>query len=216
MKLKMFRRSLEEYSVTCSVLTLIAVVYVGQLALAENLASGAAYTVATSLSTRMYLALTPWLHSNHQHVLQNALVFAILGVWTERRVNSSSYLAIILLAGYLTNLAPYTFGFGGLGIGASGITNLLWANFTAVQFGGYVDVLKSDTLDISRAMIHAVVGVLGFLFVLNAVAEFVGYTEPAPGTATGAHLLGVILGFTWVVYRVVRSRKGAEFEMGLI
>ena len=46
--------------------------------------------------------------------------------------------------------------------------------------------------------------IVGLLFILRSIAEFVGYIDPAPGTATGTHVLGVTFGLAWFLYRTRR------------
>lgn len=176
-------------------------VYTGQLVATGTLKNAAAYTVATSLSTRTYLLLNPWLHASHQHIVENAIIFAILGGWTEKRIGSVPLMIAVLVTGYLTNLSPAILGFGGLGIGASGITNALWAHFTVVQFFRYADVIQDDSRSLRKAAFRLALAAVGLLFVLRSVAEFYGYIQPSSGDAAGAHLLGVVLGFLMFTIR---------------
>lgn len=192
------------YPATIAVLSLMVVIYAGQLFIAGSLQDDTAYTVANSLSTGVYVALTPWLHSSHKHILENAGIFIILGLWTERRVGSIPFLGIVLFAGYLTNLAPAILGFGGPGLGASGITNALWAYFTGVQIVKYQQVIQRESQPIRHAIQPLVLSFVGLLFVIRSIAEFTGYISPPSGTATGAHFLGVVLGFGWLAYRSIR------------
>lgn len=190
---------IREYPVTVGILLLIGTTYCGQLLLAGSLRSGAAFSVASSLPTEAYLAFTPWLHSTHLHALENAAVFLLLGVWMERRIASATFLAGVLLTGYATNLIPAILGFGGLGVGASGITNALWSYFTVVQLRNFFHRTQKESPDLRRASLNLLLASIGLLFVLRSIAEFVGYSPPSPGTATGAHILGVVLGFGWFV-----------------
>lgn len=192
---------IREYGFTLAILGVMVVVYAGQLVLAGNLTSGAAYQVATSLSTEAYILFTPWLHSTHRHLVENAIVFALLGAWTEPRVNSFKFGVIAVATGYMTNLAPAVFGFGGFGLGASGITNALWANFTAVQLSQVNGAMQTEPFEWRRVLGHLGLSFVGLVFVLKSISEFVGYTEPLAGSATGAHLLGVVIGGVWFIYR---------------
>ena len=117
---------IRDYPATMAVLGVLMLVYTCQLVLAGSLRSGAGYEIANSLSSFSYLVLNPWLHSDHLHLVENAVVFAILGWWAERRTDPLQLGIFVVLTGYITNLVPPLFG-GGFGVGASGITNGLWA-----------------------------------------------------------------------------------------
>lgn len=208
----MIVRRLRSSSATLILLLLIALTYIGQLVVAGRVTGDGAYTVARSLSTEAYIVLAPWLHSTHQHVAENVLVFVLLGIWTERRVGSFQFLVVVLATGYLTNLGPAVLGFGGLSVGASGITNALWANFTASKFHEYNASVQENVLDLRRVTLNVALGVVGLFFVLRSVAEFIGYLSASSGTATGAHLFGVVIGFAWFGYQVVMALTAGHSE----
>lgn len=180
------------------------VAYAGQLVLAGSLRSGAAYEAVFTLPRMGYTTLNPWLHSKHGHLLENAIVFALLGYWTEKRVGSQQFVVAVLATGYLTNLIPPVFGFGGLGLGASGITNALWANFTIGQFVAFQDAIQEDSPVVHQLILHWGLLFVGLLFVLRSIAEFFGLIPHSPGTAIGAHVLGVALGIGWFICRRLR------------
>lgn len=186
---------------TVAVLILMGSVYLGQLYLAGSTTSEAAFTVIPELPTPMYVMLSPWLHSSHIHILENTLAFALLGGWTERQVGSTQFTFGILAAGYLTNLVPALVGFGGFGVGASGITNTLWGLFTLTQIYLYHRIVQMDPINYWRALYRLSLFTFGLLFVLQSTGEFMGYLTPPPGSATGVHLLGVVLGLVWFLYR---------------
>lgn len=181
----------------------MSLVYTGQLILAGSLRSGAAYEIANTLSTTTYLALNPWLHSYHLHLVENAVVFAILGLWAERRIDSFQFGLFVVVTGYVTNLVPPVLG-DGFGVGASGITNALWAYFTAMQLSAYQSEMQRESLELQRAGIHLFLSFIGLIFVLRSIAEFSGFVSSPAGTATGSHLLGVMLGFGWFAYHISR------------
>jgi membrane associated rhomboid family serine protease len=192
------------YPVTLAVLGLLGTVYAGQLLLAGSLDSGAAYGMANDLSSRSYLLFNPWIHSTHNHLLQNTIFFSILGWWTEQRINSLHFWIVVMATGYLTNLAPAMLGLGGFGIGASGITNALWAHFTAVQLSAYQKAVQKRNVEVRRVVGRLFFFFIGLVFVLKSAAEYFGYVTPPVGAATGAHLLGILIGFGWFTYRWLR------------
>lgn len=173
--------------------------YACQLLLAGSLRSGAGYEIANSLPSIAVLALSPWLHSYHLHLVENMVVFALLGLWAERRIDSLQFGLFVVVTGYITNLVPPLFG-GGFGVGASGITNVLWTFFTATQLSALQYEMQQESLELQRAGIHLIFSFIGLIFVLRSIAEFGEFVSPPAGTATGSHLLGVVLGFGWFTY----------------
>jgi len=198
---------------TSSFLALMAGVYLGQLALAGSLSSEAAFTVIDGLHRFVYTLLNPWLHSYHLHILQNAVILGLLGWWAEGTVGSNSFTIAVILSGYTTNLAPYLVGLGGLGVGASGITNMLWAFFLASQLLGYVHAMAAEQGSKRQAMIHLGWVFVALIFVVKTVAEFVGYSPAPDNAAVGAHLVGVLLGFCWFILRHTDLTTRIPFEI---
>lgn len=201
---------LRKNPVTAAALLLMGLVYLGQLAMAGSAATGAAFTVIPGLSKEVFVMLSPWLHSSHPHLLNNAIMFALLGGWAERRVGSDQFIQGVVLAGYLTNLVPYIVDFGGLGVGASGITNALWTLFALTQIHVYNQIVQMESVNYGKAIYRLGLFMLGVLFILKSVGEFFGYLAPPSGTATGAHLLGVAMGLVWFLYR----RAGTPYRIG--
>lgn len=189
------------YTVTLTVAAILIIVYIGQLAVADSLHPEAAFLTVKALSDVGYLILNPWIHSFHQHFVENLVIFLLLAGWAERRVNSAYLAVAIIVAGYSTNLVPAVVGFGGWGVGASGITNALWAYFTGTQLARFSSTLNNNPPDFRTAISHLALFGVGLVFVLRTLAEFLGYIPVAQNTATGAHLLGVSLGFGWLALR---------------
>lgn len=180
---------------------LILALYACQLILAGSVAQSVAATVIPEPPSYEYILLTPWLHSYHLHLLRNAAVFLLLGLWTERRVGSLPFTGAVLMAGYSTNLLPAIVGFGGLGVGASGITNMLLGYVTGSQLLQFWAVGDRAVPTVHRAVIHMMAFLLGLLFVLDTLGEFLGVVPAAEGVATGAHMWGVLLGVGWLFLR---------------
>jgi len=166
-----------------------------QLLIAGRLSMDAAYTVVPRPPSIEYFLLTPWVHSSHLHVLENLTLFGIFGWWTERQLGTDSFVVVVLVAGYLTNLLPSVIGIGGLGVGLSGVTNMLAGYVTVKQLwllskGGLFEANIPWTL-----LWCAVSFFLGLIIVVHSIAEFTGLIDPATGIATGVHFVGVMLGF---------------------
>lgn len=190
-----------DYTATLTVAAILIIVYLGQLAVAGSLHPEAAFLAIRALPDVGYLLLNPWIHSFHRHLVENLAMFVLLAGWVERRVNSAHLAVAIIVAGYSTNLVPPVIGFGGLGVGASGITNALWAYFTGTQLVRFSSELNSNSPGFRTAIPYLAFFGIGLVFVLQTLAEFLGYIPVTQNTATGAHLFGVCLGFGWVALR---------------
>lgn len=190
-----------DYSATLTVAAILIIAYLGQLAVAGSLHPEAAFLAVRALPDVGYLILNPWIHSFHQHLVENLAIFVLLSGWAERRVNSAYLAVAIIVAGYSTNLVPAVVGFGGRGVGASGITNALWAYFTGTQLACFSSAMNDNSPDFRTAILHLAFFGVGLVFVLQTLAEFLGYIPVTRNTATGAHLLGVCLGFGWLALR---------------
>lgn len=202
--------------VTYAFLLLLLGSYAGQLIITGNWSYSAAYAAVPKPPSIEYVLVNPWLHSDHFHILGNAVMLLFLGWWTERRVEQPVFLAIVLSAGYLSNLLPAILGFGGLGLGASGVTNMLWGFFTGEQLLRVQRSITEHQLTSRAVLAPITLYLFGLVFVLKAIAEFFGYLPSQAGTATGAHFLGVLLGLIWVLVRVRRSnpKKGPKESVG--
>lgn len=190
-----------DYITTLTVAAILIIVYIGQLAVADSLHPEAAFLAVRALPDVGYLILNPWIHSFHRHLVENLAMFVLLAGWVERRVNSSYLAVVIIVTGYSTNLIPAVVGFGGWGVGASGITNALWAYFTGTQLAYFSSELNDNAPDFRTAISHLAFLGIGLVFVLQTLAEFLGYVPATQNTATGAHLVGICLGFGWLALR---------------
>lgn len=186
-----------ERPVTTGILTLLIVVYVGQLLVAGSQRSGAAFTVATDLPPRASIALSPWLHSSHGHVIGNAIGLVLVGGWTELQVDSHQFSLVVLATGYVANLGPYLIGIGGLAVGASGILNAVWTYFGLVQLRQFAGIVADGDATLLAAGRSFVLYFGGMLVPLAAVAQHGGMIDAAPGAAIGTHLVGVGIGGLW-------------------
>lgn len=192
----MFIRYLRRYPTTLAFLILMATLYSSQLLVAGSLEAEAGFRTINALPQIGVIYASPWLHSTHSHIFQNALIFAIFGGWAERRMDANQFMVAVVVAGYATNIVPSVLGFRGFGVGASGITNALVAYFTLVQISEYAKITQKESLDRRKAVRHLALFAVGLILVLVPVAKFIGYITTQPGTATGGHALGVVLGFS--------------------
>ncbi|MHB9285675.1 rhomboid family intramembrane serine protease [Halobacteriales archaeon Cl-PHB] len=187
---------------TYAFLGFITAVYLGQLILAGSTADGAAKTAVYMLPGEGFLALNPWLHSDHMHILENALAFAMLGWWTERQVGTWLFVKSAVAAGYITNLLPLLAGIAGHSVGISGITNTLWTFVMLAFFTRfYPAITDPDTPDLPLIGYLILSIAILRLFVGPSIAEFIGYVPAPDGVAKEAHFLGVVLGTFWFLYR---------------
>lgn len=180
--------------VTFSIVGIIIGVYVTQLLAAGSITSTAAFSTIPKPPSLPYILLNPWMHSHHLHILQNLVAFLFLGWWLEPQIQSHKFAALILLTGYITNLVPAVIGFGGLGVGASGITHMLWPLLGLYQGNQFRRCYENKQIP-DRAWIgNLVLCVLSLIVLGKTIGEYVGVLQPLSGTATGAHMAGVILG----------------------
>lgn len=196
----MFADPFRRYQATLGFLVLMSSVYLSQLVIAGSYGFEVGFKAITSLPEIVLAWTSPWLHSTHDHIFQNAVMFALFGFWVEKQIGSEQFTMAVLFTGYTTNYLPNLLGFGGVGIGASGITNALIAFFTAAQFSRYAKATGENRLDMKKVGVHLLLFFIGTILVLRSIAEFIGYVAPRPGVATGAHVLGVVIGFAWFIY----------------
>lgn len=182
-------------------LVFIGSVYLGELSIADSTAPRAAYDVVRNLPRTGIYVFSPWLHSYHLHILENAIIFALLGGWTERKAGTYRFATAVIATGYITNLLPYLAGFGGFGLGISGVTNVFWALFMLTHLSLFYRTADMESVGFQKAGKHFLLFAISLVFVLNAVAEYIGYVPPPEGSATTAHVLGVALGFLWFLSR---------------
>lgn len=193
------------YGATVGYVVAIALLYCGQLLLAGSLRSGAAYGVAVGGPAVVTYFLGPWLHGTHAHVVENLVLFGLLAWWTEPRVGTRQFAAVVALAGYATTVGPVVLGVGGRALGASGIANCLAAYCLLDYLRLAREHSPADPSDWARRGKSVLTLVLAAVIVSTSVAEFVGLLAPTPGVATGSHLLGVVLGVGWFVVRAART-----------
>jgi membrane associated rhomboid family serine protease len=190
----------------------MAIVYVGQLIIAGNIDSSAAFTAIEELPDLGYFLLNPWLHSTHNHIFQNTLLFALFGAWTERKTGTETFVIGVIIIGYTTNLATGILGIGGFGIGISGITNALETYFVLFQLAVYSKAMKADPAQYRKAAMHIVLFFIALILVLKSILEFVGYITPNPGVATGAHFIGVVMGAAWFTSKYLGPKLREQFS----
>jgi len=186
---------------TIGILLLMSTVYGIQLFIAGSVEFGAAFTAIERSPELLYFSFNPWLHSTHNHIFQNALLFVLFGAWTERKIGTERFVTGVVIIGYTTNIAPRLLGIGGFGLGASGITNALEAYFLLFQIVAMQKAFTDEPLQYQKVSKHFILFFIALIFVLKSIAEFFGFLTPEPGVAAGGHFIGVLLGFAWYTNR---------------
>lgn len=193
---------------TVGIALVLVAVYGLQLFLAGSLRSGPARLVVEHrLGTHglLFLLASPLVHSSHGHLLGNLSLLLPGGAVAERLVDRRSYVGFVYAVGALSNVLPPVLGVGGFGVGISGAFYGLFA------FVGVAYVAKAyATSSLLRRFLYTFVGVFGLSFALSGVQQWVGAEPVAPGTATGAHLLGVLFGLGWAVWWLADRRRRAR------
>lgn len=189
------------------------IIYAAQLLIAGSSADGAAARAVYMLPDGGFLALNPWMHSDHLHIFQNAVIFAGLGWWAEQQIGTKRFSIAVIAAGYLTNLVPLFIGFGGHTVGISGITNMLWTLLALTLIVNFFNEISDPTTSDMKPIGHLIFafGIFG-MFVWPSIAQFFGYMAAQNGAAKGAHFLGVVLGVVWYVLRHYESRVDSSLE----
>lgn len=157
-----------------------------------------------------YYFLSPWTHGGLEHFWNNMVFLIPLGIYVERRVDSSWFLAFSLLCPYFALHFSVLLGISGLTEGASGLTKALTGYAIPVLFAGFVHRLDGlrDFDGKWRGMVVTVVTLVALVILLWSarltVLRFVG-RESVPGyVSVGAHLLGLVTGLVWFGWRASR------------
>ncbi|MFC7228362.1 rhomboid family intramembrane serine protease [Salinirubellus salinus] len=168
---------------------------------------GAIHMASPAITPLSYTALAPWMHAGVDHLLNNLLVFTLLGAWVERRLGWAKFLFVSMVMAYLALYLPIVFGYGELSRGASGLTMALTGYAILALLVTFTEQL--ETLDVGTGEGLFSFGILLVLVYLTVdawqtVQRFVG-VEPRPdGVAVSAHLTGLVLGMVWFGWRMVR------------
>lgn len=190
---------------TIAIALALLAVYGLQVLLAGTLRSGAAYLVVErriSPSSYLYVLGSPLVHSSHGHLLGNLTLMLPGGGFVERLVDRRAYVAFVYVAGVLSNLLPPFLGLGGFGVGISGAFYGLWT------FLGVAYVAKAYvSTDLLWRFLYTLVGVFGLSYAVIGIQQWVGVEPVAPGTATGAHVLGVVFGLAWASWWLVSANR---------
>lgn len=157
-----------------------------------------------------YYYLSPWTHGGLNHFLQNMVFLLPLGVYVERRVGSFWFLAFSLLSPYFALHLSVFLGLSGLTEGASGLTKALTGYAIPVLFAGFVHRLGGlrDFDGEWREAVVAVVTLAALVILLGSarltVWRFAGLEASPEYVSVGAHLIGLVLGVLWFVWRLWR------------
>lgn len=180
---------------------LLVVVYLGQLALAGSLDSGAARTVVTTAPEPVATLLPLFsylLHSSHAHLLNNLLMLGIFGPLVEDRDRPVEFLGFVGIVGMVSNFIGTPLIDGGASMGISGVGYALMGREVVYRF---------SLLEFSReALRHWIVCL--------AVAALVvyGLLHTQPGASFGGHLTGLVVGVGWEYIHETRISRTNEIR----
>jgi len=175
---------------TLGVAAVVALVYLGQLLAAGSFASTAAYRWATEFQRGIGAGsvVFSWvLHSSHEHILSNLVVFLLSGWWVESRIEGRRY--IQGAAGWLgigANVAALVV-FSEAGRGLSGVTTGLVAMVALGTLQRLSNPNRVEWITISQAIIA--------LFWLSFSVGAIGLLPI--GTAVWVHRCGAVFGLVW-------------------
>lgn len=177
---------------TFGIASCVGVVYLVQLLAAGSLDPTAAYGWASSFQQRFGAATVvfSWLmHSSHEHIVWNLVVFCLAGWWLEARIDGERYLQGVTIGlGMGANLAALVV-LGRSGLGLSGVTAGL---VVMVALGAFQRLADRDEVDVLAIGVALVAGLW--------VAKTVGVLGGVPaGTAVWVHRVGALFGVVWFV-----------------
>lgn len=172
-----------------------------------TLGMGVTYLISPPITPLSYTVLAPWMHAGFNHILQNLIVFVLLGAWVERRVGSVRFLFFAVMIPYLALYLPVVFEYGEWSKGASGLTNAL-AGYTVpvlfVVLAGFIESFEFETREVASGIGMLVVLVYLIVDGLLTVQRFAGLEPPPEGVAVAAHVTGLVLGVLWFGWRAWR------------
>jgi membrane associated rhomboid family serine protease len=156
-----------------------------------------------------YYFLSPWTHGGFEHFWNNMVFLIPLGLYVERRVGSSWFLAFSFLSPYFALHLSVLLGLSGLTEGASGLTKALTGYSIPVLFAEFFHRLDGLRDGIEwREVAVAVVAFAGLVILLASarltVLRFVGLESSPRYVSVGSHLLGLVAGLVWFVWRAWR------------
>lgn len=172
-----------------------------------SLVMGIIYLASPAISPLSYTVLAPWMHGGMDHILQNLIMFVLLGTWVERRVGWLTFLLFAVMIPYIALYLPVVIKYGGLSRGASGLTMALTGYVVPVLFvvlAGRIDSIEFDAKEVAFGL-----GILLVLAYLTAdawvtVQRFAGLDPRPDGVAVSAHATGLVLGVLWFGWRALR------------
>lgn len=192
---------------TIAFTALLFLVYAAQLSIAGSVHWSAAHTVVTNLQqswTPGLLVLSPLLHSNHGHVIGNAVFLLLGGLLAERRLGSKVTLLLMYVIGLAANVLPVTIVSSG-GVGASGAVAGIWA-FAGLTHSIELKRVIDETGSIPVQAMEHFFAIFGAIFF--AVLPFpraIGILPPEEGTI--GHLTGVIVAVAFYCVIAVEQRE---------
>ena len=184
--MEMQRNYLKERRVTVCFSILMLVVYLITLLLAGSFQSNAAYAYISNLGNSLdglIALITPILHSSHNHIAQNLVLFFIFGSMVERRDTTVTYIGFIFITGILSNsiVAPLV---EGAAIGVSSVNYGLKSR--EIIYRGF-EIAKSDSLITKDGLVVVIISIL----------IIIGFLYPVSGASIPAHATGLIVGLIW-------------------
>lgn len=182
---------------------LLVAVYLGQLALAGSLDSGAAYTVVENARepvSTLLLLFSYLLHSSHAHLLGNLLLLGIFGPLVEARDGAVEFLGFVVIVGMASNAIGAPLVDGGASMGISGVGYALLAREAVYR----VPLLGFDRGTLRHWVVYAVAATL----------VVYGLLHTQPGASFGGHLTGVVVGAGWELVRGSGTGSVTELRWG--
>ena len=162
------------------------------------------YVVNPALTPLTYTVFAPWMHGGFSHILQNLLVFVVLGVVIEQRVVSVVYGTFVVLISYLALYLPVVFNYGGLSRGASGLTMALTGYLIPVLLVMLSDRFSSREIDVTEIGVGVMLLFAAVYLTADSwvtVQRFVGLKAQPEGVSVASHMTGLLLGVLWFICR---------------
>ncbi|WP_121822855.1 rhomboid family intramembrane serine protease [Halostella salina] len=169
--------------ITLALTVAIGFIYLIEVALAGSIRSGAAYEYLQSLRTTLgplFGVISPFVHSDHGHILQNSLFLLIFGSLVERRTETGDYLFFVLFVGIAGNTVGSPIHITN-SVGISAVTYGLQARETVYRSVHLYPINESQIVD-------WIIWVSAIVLIGNEILS------PTSGGSYSAHLFGIIVG----------------------
>lgn len=140
------------------------------------------------------LLLSPILHSSHNHIIQNLMLFIPFSYFVESRVDSSVFFLFWLIVGYLGAFCNVLVE-GSIGVGISGIMYGVVAREANFRIHSWKDSESGF-----QELKHGIIWALAMTIIAMGIGQTVGILPVATGTAKTAHVVGIVVGFIWSVF----------------